>query len=210
MTTQTAVADALLKIGAVGFSLESPIMFKSGMKSPVYVDNRRLPFHPREWQTILDGFAGLITQKKLSYDVIAGIETAGIPHSAALGYLLQRPSVFVRKQIKDHGTKSRIEGGAVKGTTVLLLEDLVTTGSSSLSGVEALRAEGAIVNDCLSIVSYGFPESIEKFAAAKVALHPLTTFADILQVAVAQDKIAATQRKTVEEWLADPWGWRTK
>lgn len=208
MTLSESVASALLTIGAVGFSLNTPITFKSGMKSPVYVDNRRLPFHPVEWRIVLDGFASLIKEKNLHFDALAGIETAGIPHSAALGFSLQQPSLFVRKKVKDHGTKSRIEGGDVKGKTVLLLEDLVTTGGSSLAGVEALREVGAMVNDCLVIVSYGFPESVTAFSDAKVRLHPLTTFEDILSAAIKQKKISALQRKTVETWLADPWGWK--
>jgi orotate phosphoribosyltransferase len=208
LTTPQLVANALLEIRAVGFSLDQPITFKSGMKSPVYVDNRRLPFHPKEWRVVLDGFAQLINEKKLKFDSIAGIETAGIPHSAALGFLLKKPSMFVRKKVKDHGTKSRIEGGDVKGKTVLLLEDLVTTGGSSLAGVEALREAEAVANDCLVIVSYGFPESVTAFADAKVQLHPLTTFKDILSAAIKQKKISALQRKTVEAWLADPWGWK--
>lgn len=208
MTTAETVANALLTIGAVGFSLEKPITFKSGMLSPVYVDNRRLPFHPKQWRVVLDGFAALIKDQQLQFDVIAGIETAGIPHSAALGFLLERPSIFVRKKVKDHGTKSRIEGGEVKGKRVLLLEDLVTTGGSSLAGVEALRKADAIVHDCLVIVSYGFDESITAFAGAQVHLHPLTTFGDILAMAVKLKKITNKQRKTVEAWLADPWGWK--
>ncbi len=208
MTTRMKVAEALLDIGAVGFSLNSPIMFKSGMISPVYVDNRRLPFHPKQWRVVLDGFAALIKEEALVFDVIAGIESAGIPHSAALGFLLQQPSIFVRKQVKDHGTKSRIEGGSVTGKKVLLLEDLVTTGGSSLAGVEALRESGAVVHDCLVIVSYGFSESAKGFSDAGVALHPLTTFEDILKTAVAQKRITPIQRKTVETWLSDPWGWK--
>ncbi len=207
MTTSETVANALLSIGAVGFSLEQPIVFKSGMKSPVYVDNRRLPFHPKEWQVVLDGFASLIEEKQLQFDIIGGIETAGIPHSAALGFLLQKPSIFVRKKVKDHGTKSRVEGGDVRDKVVVLLEDLVTTGSSSLAGVEALRESGAIVSDCLVIVSYEFADSVNSFAQAAVDLHALTSFTDILQTAVKQEKITSKQKLVVEAWLADPWGW---
>lgn len=208
LARQKAVAHALLSIGAVGFSLDKPITFKSGIQSPVYVDNRRLPFHPQEWQVVLDGFAHLIAEQNITFDALAGIETAGIPHSAALGFLLKKPSLFIRKKIKDHGTKSRIEGGDVTGKTVLLLEDLVTTGGSSLAGVEALRETGATVTNCLVIVSYGFAESTKNFAAASVALRPLTTFDTILQTAVAEKRITTAQRQTVETWLTDPWGWK--
>lgn len=207
MENKKIIAAALLKIGAVGFIHGEPIIFKSGMKSPVYVDNRIFPFHPNEWQTVIEGFASIIQEKNIAFDLIAGIETAGIPHSAALGFLLKKPSVFVRKKVKDHGTKSKIEGGSVKDQRVLLIEDHVTTGGSSLAGVESLREAGAIVTDCLSITSYEFDESKEAFAKAKVRLHTLTSFAEILSAA-QEKKIITTELKTsVKEWLADPWQW---
>jgi orotate phosphoribosyltransferase len=202
------IADALLSIGAFGFSLEKPITFKSGIISPVYVDNRRLPFHPIVWRTVLEGFAALIADQGLEFDAIAGIETAGIPHSAALGFLLQKPSLFIRKKVKDHGTKSRIEGGDVTNKKVLLLEDLVTTGGSSLAGVEALREATALVTDCLVIVDYGFSDSRNAFLDAKVTLHPLVTFTEILQQAVERGQITPDQKVIIEHWQADPWSWR--
>lgn len=201
------IAETLLKIGAVGFIHGEPITFKSGMRSPVYVDNRIFPFHPEEWQTVIEGFAAIIEEKHLDFDCIAGIETAGIPHSAALGFFLKQPSVFVRKKVKDHGTKSKIEGGSVKDQRVLLIEDHVTTGGSSLAGVESLREAGAIVSDCLSITSYEFAESKAAFEKAKVRLHTLTSFAEILKAA-QEKKIITTQLKvSVQEWLTDPWQW---
>src|SRR5689334_20369405 len=121
MNYERQIAKTLLDIKAVGFALEKPITFKSGIISPVYVDNRRFPFFPKQWKEVIKGFAALSEAKKLQFDVIAGIETAGIPHSAALGFFLQKPSVFVRKAAKDHGTKKMIEGGDVKGKKVLLI-----------------------------------------------------------------------------------------
>ncbi len=207
MSYQQQVAQAILQIGAVGFKPRQPLTFKSGIISPVYVDNRRFPFHPEAWQVVIDGFQALIDDQQLDFDVIAGIETAGIPHSAALGFAMQRPSVFVRKKIKDHGTKSRVEGGTVTGKKVVLLEDLVTTGGSSLAGVEALRADGAVVEDCLIIVDYGFKEAQQAFAKAQVALHALTSFPVILAEAEARNLLNNEDKKLVENWLSDPWGW---
>lgn len=201
------IAHALLEIGAVGFQPEQPLTFKSGIISPVYVDNRRFPFYPDQWQLVIEGFKQLIKQDKIDFQVLAGIETAGIPHSAALGYALHQPSVFVRKKVKDHGTKSRIEGGLVAHKKVLLIEDLVTTGGSSLTGVEALRQDGAQVNDCLIIVSYGFAEAEQAFVQAKVQLHALTHFAAIVEEAVQMQKLTPTQKMLVEDWFSDPWGW---
>jgi orotate phosphoribosyltransferase len=207
MITSKEIASTLLTIKAVGFALKEPITFKSGMRSPVYVDNRKLPYYPAEWKKIIAGFSSLIAENSVKYDVIAGIETAGIPHSAALSYALAKPSVFIRKKVKDHGTKSRIEGGEVAGKKVLLIEDHVTTGGSSLAGVEALRDAGALVTTCLSITDYEFPDGKDAFRKAGVILCTLTSFSEILQVAKEKKIISAVEQKEVSQWLKDPWVW---
>ena len=204
------IAQVLLKIEAVGFDIDNPITFKSGIKSPVYVDNRKLPFFPSEWKVILNGFKEIIEKNKIDFDIIAGVEAGGIPHSAALGFLLNKPSIFVRKKAKEHGTKSMIEGGSVSGKKVLLIEDLVSTGGSSLAGIESIRNEGGIVNDCLVIVSYDFNEAKEAFEKAKVKLHPTTFFPIILYEAITLGKISETQAQEVKEWFNDPHSWANK
>ncbi len=200
---QTAVATALLEIGAVKFVPESPITFKSGLKSPVYVDNRKLPYHPQQWHIVVEGFKTIA--QAVSCDILAGVETAGIPHSAAVGYAAQIPSIYVRKQPKEHGTRSLVEGGAVQGKKVLLIEDLVTTGGSSLKGISALRDEGAIAQDCACIVSYGFDEAQEAFANANVTLHTLTTFQSIIE----QAKSLYSQKvlNDINDWFSSPHSW---
>lgn len=207
MNIERDVARALLAINAVGFSLQNPITFKSGIKSPVYVDNRKFPFSPRYWRTILEGFSALIKERDISFDILAGIAVAGIPHSAALGFFLEKPSLFIRKEAKDHGTQKRIEGGDVRERRVLLIEDLVTTGSSSLSGVEALRDEKAFVEDCLVIISYGFEEAARAFDSAKVRLHSLTSFPVVLEEALSAGTLDAREADVVRDWLSDPYGW---
>jgi len=201
------VARALLAIGAVKFTPENPITFKSGLLSPVYIDNRKLIFWPQHWHTIIEGFRQLVEKEGIAYDIIAGIETAGVPHSSALAYILEKPSVFVRKQPKEHGTKSRVEGGDVSGSRVLLVEDLVTTGGSSLAGAEALRESGAMVQDCLAITSYGFTMSEHSFKIMEIRLHTLTSFHIIVQEAVKLDQFNAAQLAIIEDWLKDPHRW---
>ena len=201
------VAQALLEIDAVGFSPSAPIRFKSGILSPVYVDNRRLPFHPMQWQTVIEGFAAIVKSASIAYDVIAGIAVGGVPHSSALGYHLRRPSVFVRKEAKTHGTTNRIEGGDVSGKRVLLVEDLVTTGGSSLSGVSALREVEATITDCIAIVSYGFTEAQNAFAEADVILHTLTDFQTILTTAEQMGRFDAAQADIIRDWFTDAQGW---
>jgi orotate phosphoribosyltransferase len=201
------VAEALIEIKGVGFRPNDPITFKSGMKSPVYCDNRTFPFWPQQWAKVIHGFEAVLTEKNIPFDVIGGIEAAGIPHSAALGFSMAKPSIFIRKEAKDHGTKKRVEGGNVSGKRVVLVEDLVTTGGSSLSGIEALRAEGAVVTDCLAIISYNFAEAIERFKAAGVQLHPLTTFEVVLEIATQRSIIDETGAASVRNWLKNPHEW---
>lgn len=199
------VARCLLEIGAVGFSVKKPITFTSGMKSPVYVDNRKLPFHPEQWRVVMRGFEEVA--KGLEYEVVASVEAAGIPHGSVLGYVTGKPSVFVRKKPKKHGTRSQIEGGEVAARRVLLVEDLVTTGGSSLKAVEVLRKAGADVAACLVVVSYGFEESKRAFRDAGVTLYSLTDFETILIEAVKGGQISQEEEEMVLEWMRDPWRW---
>ena len=194
------IARVLLDIRAVVFTPDAPVTFKSGIVSPIYVDNRRLPYEPDAWHQIIDNFQATIAAQQLEFDVIAGIETAGIPHSAALAYALRRPSVFVRKQAKDHGTKRRVEGGVVVGKLVLLIEDLITTVDSSLSGIEALHDEGAQVAACLAIFSYGFPQAAASFMRIGVPLLTLITLADVLEAAQTSGYLTPEAITIVENW----------
>ena len=207
METARTIARALIGIGAVGFTVDKPITFTSGIKAPVYCDNRRFPFHPAEWRSVIEGFRDVVNENAPAVEVIAGVEAAGIPHSSALGFLMARPSVFIRKKPKDHGTKKRVEGGSVDGKTVILIEDLVTTGGSSLNAIEALRAEGAIITDAAVIVTYGFPESVQAFSDAGITLHALTSFPIILEEALALGKISQGDADQVIAWTKDPHSW---
>ncbi len=207
MNYQKEIARALLKIDAVGFRLKEPITFKFGIKSPVYVDNRKFPFYVEEWHKVIDGFEALIQEKRLEFDSLAGIAVGGIPHSASLGYKINKPSVFVRKEAKGYGKKKRVEGGEVSGKKVLLIEDLVTTGGSSLSGIKALKEEGANVEDCLVIIAYGFKEALEAFEKEKINLYSLTTFTLVLEEALVQGKLNGKEYKIVQDWFRDPHGW---
>lgn len=201
------IAQALLAIEAVVFRPENPVKFKSGIISPIYVDNRRLPFFPEQWRLIIEGFADYLEAEKVGFDIIAGVEAAGIPHSAALGYQLKKPSVFVRKQAKEHGTKRRIEGGDIQEKRVLLVEDLVTTGGSSLDAVSALREAGATVTHCLCIVTYGFKETLSNFERMGVKLQALASFELILEVATQHGNFAKADKFIIEDWLNEPIGW---
>jgi len=199
------IAKILVELGAVGVTLEQPVTFKSGIQSPIYMDNRILPYYPAQWQQVIQGFEQLITEKSIQVDVLGGIAAAGIPHSSALAYQTQTPSIFIRKEAKGHGKQRRIEGGSVDGLRVVLVEDLITTGGSSLSGVDALRAAGAIVEDCLGIVTYGFSEAEQNFKDANVRLHTLTDFPAIVEV--LRPTLSDEVIQKIEAWRTDPYGW---
>lgn len=205
--TVRAVARGLLDIKAVVFTPDAPLTFKSGIQSPVYVDNRRLPFWPEQWRTVIEAMQAYITAAQPAYDIIAGIAAGGVPHSSALAYQLGVPSVFVRKEAKGHGTGSRIEGGDVTGQRVLLVEDLVTTGGSSLAGVDALREAGAVVTDCLCIVTYGFAEARAAFQQAGMTLHPLTPFLTLVDEALGMGHFGPAERDLIAAWMDDPHNW---
>ncbi|MGB1289360.1 MAG: orotate phosphoribosyltransferase, partial [Aggregatilineales bacterium] len=194
------IAHTLLEIDAVGFSVEQPVTFKSGLVSPVYVDNRRLPFYPQAWQTVITAFSAQVQTLNVTPDVIAGVAVGGVPHSSALAYQIAQPSVFIRKAAKEHGKQQRVEGGDVMDKNVLLVEDLITTGGSSLSGVMALRESGAMVTDVLAIVSYGFDEAVQAFAEAAVNLHTLTNFTVILEEALTMQKFTPETLAIIQDW----------
>ena len=209
MTTNTKLssAKALLDIGAIGFAPDQPITFKSGIQSPVYVDNRQLIYYPAAWQIVIEGFKSLIKSRRLQFDLIAGVAVGGVPHSSALAYSMVRPSVFIRKETKGHGMGNRVEGGDVAGRRVLLVEDLVTSGGSSLSAVDALRESGATVTDALAIISYGFSAARSAFERADIALHTLTDFETLLELARERQVLKAKQVALIRQWFADPSAW---
>lgn len=202
------IAQALMDAEVLSLTFNNPVTFKSGIVAPVYLDNRRIPSRPQAWQTIIAGMQSMVESMALDFDIIAGIETAGIPHGAALAYAMGKPFVFVRKSAKGHGMKRRVEGGNVTATKVLLIEDQISTGGSSLSGVEALREEGAIVEDCLSITSYGFAEAARNFNESGVKLHVLASFPMIVEYAAKAGVISATEMTLITDWLRDPHDWQ--
>jgi orotate phosphoribosyltransferase len=204
---QEQVARALVEINAVGFAPDAPIRFKSGILSPIYIDNRCLPYYPEAWRVVVQGFQTHVEHQKIEFDVLAGVAVGGVPHSSALAFAMKRPSVFVRKEAKGHGKQKLVEGGDVGGRRVLLVEDLVTTGGSSLTAVEALRQEGAVVTDLLAIVSYEFEEARIAFQEATVQLSTLTNFQVIVQAAKRAGKLKSDAIPVIQDWFDDPHGW---
>jgi orotate phosphoribosyltransferase len=210
MNVEQKVAQELIKIGAVKFVPENPITFKSGIIAPIYVDNREFPFYPSSWKVVVEGFQELIKKNNINFDIIAGVAVGGIPHSAVLGFSLNKSSIFIRKEAKDHGTKSLVEGGNIKGKKVILIEDLVSTGGSSLKAVKEIRNAGGIIDECLVIVSYSFPEAKENFKNNNTKLFALTSVPVIIEEALKLGQITEEQMKEIKEWFLDPYKWGKK
>lgn len=154
--------------------------------------------------------ASRIDQLKLDFDVVAGVEGAGVSHSAALAYRLYKPSIFVRESAKTYGNKSRVEGGDVQGKRVLIIEDHISTGLSLLSAVEALKAEGACVTDCLAVTSFGMEETKNLFEKQNVVCHEMLPFSKVLDKAIELGQITEEDRARLDDWLANPWTWAAR
>ena len=203
------LAEHLVGYGAVTF-LEAPMRLKSGLVTPIYVDNRSLTAHPDAWRDIIETMASRIAELGLEFDVVAGVEGAGVSHAAALAYRLSKPSIFVRSQPKTYGDKSRIEGADVKGKRVLIIEDHISTGLSLLSAVEALKAEGALVTDCLAITSFGIDETKKLFEKEAVVCHEMLGFEKVIDKAIETKRLDAEQKEVLTDWLANPWTWAAR
>lgn len=204
------LAGHLLNYGAVSFMTETPMRLKSGLVTPIYVDNRSLTGHPDAWRDIIETMCSRISQLGLEFDIIAGVEGAGVSHSAALAYRLGKPSVFVRQRAKTYGDHSRVEGTSVKGKRVLIIEDHVSTGLSLLSAVEGLKAEGAIVEDCVAITSFGIDETAKLFQKENFKCHELLDFSIVLDKAVSTGLIDEAKKALLIDWLANPWTWAAR
>lgn len=204
------LAGHLVNYGAVSFLADAPMRLKSGLVTPIYVDNRSLTAHPDAWRDIIETMVSRLDQLKLEYDIVAGVEGAGVSHSAALAYRLYKPSIFVRSQPKTYGNKSRIEGASVAGKRVLLIEDHISTGLSLLSAIRALKDEGAAVTDCLTITSFGIDETKKLFEKENVTCHELLDFQLVLDKAIELGKLEASKKGLLLDWLANPWTWAAR
>lgn len=195
-------AAILLRVGAVNINAEEWFTYTSGIKSPIYTDNRLLISFPEERQRIVTLLAAAADEAVGldNVDVVAGTATAGIPFAAWLADRLQRPMVYVRGSAKAHGLARQIEGRTAPGERVVVVEDLVTTGGSSLATVDALAAGELTVLCCLAIFSYGFEAARQAYASRGVTLVSLTTLDVLLDVAIAGKQITPTAANTVLAW----------
>ncbi|HSA59653.1 MAG TPA: orotate phosphoribosyltransferase [bacterium] len=199
------IAKVLLKLGAVALRPSKPYVWASGIRSPIYCDNRLLLSHPKERDRVMEGFLKLV--KNFKFDAVAGIATAGIPHAAILADRLGVPMLYVRASPKTHGKGNRIEGQVRKGDRVLVVEDLVSTGQSSLEAVRALRQAGLKADDCVAIFTYGFPFAKNAFQRERCRLHTLTNLQALLDEAEETGRIAPQDRGLIEKFAKNPQNW---
>ncbi|MBI2036575.1 orotate phosphoribosyltransferase [Candidatus Microgenomates bacterium] len=207
LTVAEKVAKMLLEIKAITLSPQAPYRFTSGILSPIYTDNRLLMGYPLKRREITGFMANLIKERNLKTDLIAGTSTAGIPPAAWLADLLNLPMVYVRGEKKEHGKGRQVEGVMARGSRVLLVEDLISTGKSSLSAVEAIRREGGKIDTCIAFFNYGLSEAVQKYRDLAVNLYTLTTLDIVLAVAQQVSLIGKKEADIVFAWQKDPIAW---
>lgn len=210
LTTAQRVAKMLLEIKAVTLSPRNPYRFVSGILSPIYTDNRLLMGYPLKRKEITIYMATLIKEIGIEPEVIAGTSTAGIPPAAWLAELLNLPMIYVRAEKKEHGKGKQVEGLLKKGADVVLVEDLISTGKSSLSTIDAIREAGGKVNTCVAFFSYGLSDSEIAYKKRKVSLYTLTSLDVLVDMAEKMKLIAPRENSMVLLWQKDPWGWEKK
>ncbi|MBC2026414.1 orotate phosphoribosyltransferase [Listeria welshimeri] len=207
MSIEKQVAEQLLEIKAVFLKPNDPFTWASGIKSPIYCDNRLTLGFPKVRQFIAESLAEKIKETFGEVDVVAGTATAGIPHAAWVSDLLDLPMVYVRSKAKEHGKGNQIEGLIAKGQKVVVIEDLISTGGSSLKAVEALEEAGAEVLGIAAIFTYGLDKGKKLLAESNTKLITLTNYDELIEVALNKDYVTAEDMATLKEWKKSPENW---
>src|SRR5690625_4642138 len=194
------VAMDLINIKAVQIRPDNYFTWTSGIKSPIYCDNRLTMSYPKVRKNIVQSFVQRVEKLPYQPDVIAGCATAGIPHAAWLADALNLPMVYVRSDHKSHGKQNKIEGHFNKGDRILVVEDLISTGGSSIDTALALREAGAQVTDVFAIFSYGLQRAAENFKQANLEVQTITSFAEIVQMLQDEEQLTAAEKASLIQW----------
>jgi len=202
------IAEKLLRIKAVKLQPKNPFTWASGWKSPIYCDNRKTLSYPAIRTYIKTQIARIILEQHPDAEVIAGVATGAIAQGALVADALGLPFIYVRPTPKDHGLENLIEGDLKPKQKVVVIEDLISTGGSSLKAVEAIRKDGSTVLGMVAIFSYGFPVAKEKFRAAKVKLTTLCDYDAVLTEALTTNYITEEEIETLKEWRLNPSEWK--
>ena len=204
MSIERTIAHDLLSIGAVFLSPDDPFTWASGIKSPIYCDNRLTLTAPEVRTHVEEGLVDLICKHYPNVEVLMGTSTAGIAHAAIVGHLMGLPMGYVRSGNKDHGRQNRIEGKLLPGQKVVVVEDLISTGGSCIEVVDALREAGAEVLGVVSIFTYGLQKGLDRFAAANVTNYSLSNFDAVCTVAADEGKIRTEDIERLKKFRANP------
>ena len=207
MSTQKHFAEKLLQIKALQINLQKPYVWASGWNSPVYCDNRKVLSYPYVRDFVKSELANMVLEHFPDADVIAGVATAGIAHGVMAADLLKLPFIYVRARPKEHGMGNQIEGVLEAGQKVVVIEDLISTGKSSLQVVDVLRGQGAEVVGMCGLFTYGFPVADEAFEKAMLPLYTISNYKALMEVAEEQKLVSAEQKATLESWRVDPANW---
>ncbi|NLK63402.1 MAG: orotate phosphoribosyltransferase [Fusobacteria bacterium] len=204
MDFKNEVAKKLLEIKAVALSPNDPFTWASGIKSPIYCDNRLTLSYPMIRDLIATGLKSIIEEKFGNVKVLVGTATAGIPHAAWVAQKMNMPMAYVRSSAKDHGKNNQIEGIVNKGDNVVVIEDLISTGGSSLKVVEALKDAGANVLGLVAIFTYNFEDATNKFKESGVEFYTLSDYDTLVGVALESNYIKNADIETLREWRKNP------
>ena len=207
-TLKRDFASKLLRIKAIKLQPNEPFTWASGWKSPFYCDNRKTLSYPDIRTFLKVGMVHAILKHFPEADVIAGVATAGIPQAALIADVLNMPLIYVRSKPKDHGLENLIEGEMKEGAKVVVIEDLVSTGGSSLKAVEAIRKAGGDVVGMVASYTYGFPVAAQAFKDANVKLVTLTDYEHVVAEALTTGYIQESDTELLNEWRKNPSGWR--
>jgi len=201
------IAEQLLEIKAVFLQPNDPFTWSSGLKSPIYCDNRLTLSYPKVRKDIAQGLADLIKEHFPETEIVAGTATAGIPHAAWVSDVLDLPMAYVRSKAKEHGKGNQIEGKADKGQKVVVVEDLISTGGSVITAVNSLREAGCEVLGVVSIFTYELPKGKELLADAKIESYSLTDYTALLEVAQRNGYIKESDVASLQAWKENPAEW---
>lgn len=201
------IAKDLLSIEAVSLSPDEPFTWASGLKSPIYCDNRVTMSYPEVRRAIAQGLAAKIKEEFPNVEVIAGTATAGIPHAAWVAEILDLPMVYIRSKAKDHGRGNQIEGRITEGQKLVVIEDLISTGGSVLEAAAAAKREGADVLGVAAIFTYELAKGKKNFEEANTPLVTLTNYSTLIESALQENYINQEQLELLKKWRKDPENW---
>jgi len=208
MTNEKAVAEKLLQIKAIRLNLQEPFTWASGWKSPIYCDNRKTLSFPYTRDFVKSELCNVIFEQFPDADLVAGVATAGIAWGAMAADQLKLPFIYVRPKPKEHGLGNQIEGFYESGQRIVVVEDLVSTGKSSLQVCEVLQKQGLIIEGMVSIFTYGFDVAEEAFKNAGIPLRSLTNYQTLIELALESRTVSAAEEETLLNWRKDPANWR--